>query len=579
MTSETRSLCKRSRFLGIAGTLLLALWLTTATASPAQTFNVLHNFDGTDGANPGTTLVQGRDGNFYGVTGGWLGEGGGGAYGDGTVFKITPTGKLAVLHNFNGTDGTGPNGPLILATDGGFYGTTVWGGHPPTCSQAVGCGTVFKITAAGDLTTLYNLCSETNCADGAWPTGGLIQATDGNLYGTTNVGGANGNGTVFKITRAGGLTTLYSFCSRTNCTDGYGPWAGLIQATDGSFYGTTMAGGANTACSNQWSQTGCGTVFKITRAGKLTTLHSFDGSDGATPFGGLVQAADGNLYGTTGLGGASNAGTVFKITPAGTLTTLHNFDGTDGNWPTAGLIQASDGNFYGTTEQGGVAPNSTGTVFQITPAGILTMLHNFKNDGSEGGRIWAGLLQATNGTFYGAAMYWAAYGDGSVFSLSTGLGPFATFVLDSGKVGWTAEILGQGFTGTTGVSFNGTPSTSFIVKNDTYLRATVPAGATTGPVTVTTPSGTLTSNVPYRVRPTIIGFNPTSGTVGTQVIITGVSLTQTEKVNFGGVHASFTVNSDTQVTATVPSGAKTGKIAIVTAGGKTWSMQDFTVTQ
>lgn len=192
MTHAIKSLFKRSGFLGIGSALILAIWLATAIASPAQTFNVLFSFNGTDGANPGTSLVLGRDGNFYGVTGGWLGEGGGGgAYGDGTVFKITPTGELAVLHNFNGTDGTGPNGPLILATDGNFYGTTVWGGHPPTCSQAVGSGTVFKITAAGDLTTLYNFCSETNCADGAWPAGGLIQAVDGNLYGTTSVSGAN----------------------------------------------------------------------------------------------------------------------------------------------------------------------------------------------------------------------------------------------------------------------------------------------------------------------------------------------------------------------------------------------------
>ena len=262
------------------------------------------------------------------------------------------------------------------------------------------------------------------------------------------------------------------------------------------------------------------------------------------------------------------------------MTTLHGFDGGDGAWIAAGVIRATDGNFYGTTEQGGVAPNSTGTVFQITPGGTLTTLHNFNNDGSEGGRIWAGLLQATNGTFYGAAMYWAAYGDGTIFSLSTGLGPFVTFVRDSGKIGWKAEILGQGFTGTTAVSFNGTPAAGFTVKSDTYLLATVPADVTTGPATVTTPSAILASNVPFRVRPTILSFSPTSGPVGTQVTITGVSLTQTTKVGFGGVPAiDFTVNSDAQVTATVPSGAQTGKIAITTAGGKTWSTGAFTVTQ
>ena len=167
---------------------------------------------------------------------------------------------------------------------------------------------------------------------------------------------------------------------------------------------------------------------------------------------------------------------------------------------------------------------------------------------------------------------------GTVFSLSTGLSPFVSFVRGTAKVGKIIEILGQGFTGTTGIPFNGTAAV-FKVKSDTYLRATVPAGATTGPVTVTTPGGLLTSNIPFRVRPQILSFSPTSGPVGTPVTITGVSLTQTTKVHFNGVSASFTVNSDTEVTATVPRGAKTGPIAITAAGGKTWSTGVFTVTR
>lgn len=163
--------------------------------------------------------------------------------------------------------------------------------------------------------------------------------------------------------------------------------------------------------------------------------------------------------------------------------------------------------------------------------------------------------------------------------MSVGLGPLVTFVRGTADVGKTVEILGQGFVGSTGVSFNGTAAT-FKVKSDTYIAAIVPVGATTGPVTVATPSGTLTSNVPFRVRPQILSFNPTSGAVGTQVTITGVSLTQTIGVSFGGVPAtSFTVNSDTQVTATVPAGALSGHIGITTAGGRTWSTAAFTVTQ
>jgi uncharacterized repeat protein (TIGR03803 family) len=249
-----------------------------------------------------------------------------------------------------------------------------------------------------------------------------------------------------------------------------------------------------------------------------------------------VLATDGNLYGTTNIGGANGHGTVYQITQAGTLTTLYSFcsqaNCSDGADPEAGLLQATDGNFYGTTYHGG-------------------------NPTDCGG-----------------------FSCGTVFSLSTGLGPFVAFVRDSGKVGWNAEILGQGLSGTTAVSFNGIPAAGFNVKRDTYLRATVPAGATTGYLTVTAPGGTLTSNVAYRVLPQIISFSPTSGPVGTQVTITGVSLTQTNKVVFGGVPATdFTVNGDNQVTATVPTGAKTGKIVIVTTGGRTWSTQVFTVTQ
>ena len=203
--------------------------------------------------------------------------------------------------------------------------------------------------------------------NGRFPRGvSLVHGIDGNFYGTTESGGANNNGTfcsggcgtVFKITPGGTLTTLYSFCAQTDCTDGATPLGGVVQASDGNFYGTTTNGGAGNC------DMPCGTVFKITPGGTLTTLHSFSGMDGANPFGGVVQASDGNFYGTAFNGGPNNncnngCGTVFKITPVGTLTTLYSFctqiNCPDGANPYVGVLQANDGNFYGTTYQGGQA--------------------------------------------------------------------------------------------------------------------------------------------------------------------------------------------------------------------------------
>src|ERR1019366_9456144 len=283
------------------------------------------------------------------------------------------------------------------------------------------------------------------------------------------------NGTVFKITPSGTLTTLHSF----DDTDGAGP-GGLIQASDGNFYGTTWVGGAN----------GYGTVFKITPAGALTTLHSFDVTDGSYPFG-LIQATDGNFYGTTDHGGAySNCnlgcGTVFKITPAGTPTTLYSFDSTDGASP-GWMIQATDGNLYGITSEGGA--NGYGTVFSITPAGALTTLSTLYYYDPQ---PWQ-LIQATDGNFYGTAEDNGTYANGSVFRLSVGLGPFVKTEPSSGKVGAAVIILGTNLTGATSVSFNGTAAT-FTVVSSSEIQTTVPAGATTGTVTVVTPSGTLHSN-------------------------------------------------------------------------------------
>jgi uncharacterized repeat protein (TIGR03803 family) len=342
-------------FASVRWLMLATLWLCVSGSLPAQTFTTLYLFGG--GGNPDGRLVMGNDGNFYGVTAG------GPSRGNGMIFKITPSGTFTTLHSGGGEY----IGALVQGTDRDFYGTVLEGG---TFSE----GTVFKITPSGTLTTLHNFCSQSGCRDGILPSG-LVRASDGNFYGTTEQGGTNscvyggtnyGCGTLYKITPGGTLTTLYNFCSQSGCTDGQIPTGPLVQGTDGNLYGTTGAGGTG-PCSSA-----CGTIFKITTTGTLTTLHSFDLTDGAGPNGGLVQATDGNFYGTTSYGGTNNSncgsgscGTVFTMTPAGTLTTLHPFDYTDGANPEAALIQANDGNFYGTTD---------GTIFKITSSGTLTTL-------------------------------------------------------------------------------------------------------------------------------------------------------------------------------------------------------------
>jgi len=489
-----------------------------ATAVHPQTFTSLLSFDGTDGAGPITSVIQGTDGNFYGTTAG------GGSFSNGTVFQISSQlpYTLTTLYNFcsqaNCTDGAGAEGGLLLATDGNFYGTTYSGG-----ANGYG-GTVFSITPSGALTTLHSFCNLTNCADGGFPYyGSLVQGIDGNFYGTNGLYGAQQYGTVFKITPLGNSTTLYSFCRLTNCADGAAPLTGLVQASDGNFYGTTVAGGAN---SSPFCGVDCGTVFRITPGGMLTTLYSFcalqNCADGAFPLAGLLLAADGNLYGTTVRGGVmgncpsgsvQGCGTIFKITLSGALSTLYTFcaqgNCPDGADPYAALMQATDGNFYGTTFDGGA--NATGgTVFSITPSGVLTTLYSFCSlaNCADGADPYGGSLQqGTDGNFYGATTDGGLYdycltngnpGCGTLFSLSVGLGPFVATLPTSSVQGRPVTILGNNLTGSTSVTFNGTPA-SFQVVSNTEIKTTVPKGATTGAVRVTTPGGVLVSNTNFRI--------------------------------------------------------------------------------
>jgi uncharacterized repeat protein (TIGR03803 family) len=325
----------------------------------------LHSFAGDiEGQGP-VGLVQGSNGYFYGTTSA------GGPNWSGTVFKISTDGALTTLYSFTGgNDGGGPNG-LVQGSDGYFYGTTEEGGNGLSPDMwPSGNGTVFRISPNGALTSLYSFPGGD---DGANPSAGLVQGRDGNFYGTTEYSQVfnSGAGSMFKISTNGALSNLYSF---TGGNDGANPRAALVQGSDGYFYGTTEWGGTN----------GMGNVFKISTDGALTSLYYFGSVqdtnglplDGGGP-NGLVQGSDGNFYGTTVNGGTNGGnGTVFKISASGALTTLYSFTGgNDGGGPN-GLVQGSDGYLYGTTVNGGTN-GGNGTVFKISTDGALTTLYAF----------------------------------------------------------------------------------------------------------------------------------------------------------------------------------------------------------
>jgi uncharacterized repeat protein (TIGR03803 family) len=329
---------------------------TVFRVTPNGLLATLVSFNGANGSHPAAALVQGSDGNFYGTTA-FGGTGGN----NGTVFRMTPGGVLTTLISFNGANGSEPFAGLMQGSDGNFYGTTMLGG-------ADNFGTVFSITPAGALTTLASF----NGANGSFPFGGLVQGTDGSFYGTASYSsptGGYGPGTAFKLTPAGVLTPLVAFGG----PHGANPAAALVLGPGGALYGTTEYGG--NADLNRNYTGGFGSVFAMTPKGALTTLYSFSGTDGSYCVSGLVQGSDGSFYGTTAGGGVGGAGTVFKLSPRGAFTTLVAFNGANGNSPQAALIQGSDGNFYGTTTYGG--PGGAGTVFKMTPSGVLTTLVAF----------------------------------------------------------------------------------------------------------------------------------------------------------------------------------------------------------
>jgi len=443
----------------------LVLGTGSSAVLSAQTFNTLFSFDGdTTGANPVGRLTQGLDGNFYGTTSS------GGINFDGEVFKITPTGTYSILHTFSGQDGVGPGERLTLGNDGALYGTTPSGGSR-------GGGTIFKITTEGVFTTLHNF----DGSAGATP-GGLM-LMNGLFYGTRSSfeSGFPVYASLFTITPGGQFTTVRQY--------GLKLFPYFLIQRNGVIYGTSYGDGLNGS--------GNGSIIRMDTSGQIKVLHNFTGSEGSNPQG-LTLGSDGNFYGETEFGGAMNGlGTIFKVTPHGDLTTLHTFtlNGLDGSEPSGGLELGSDGALYGTTILSSQPGPDYGNIFRITTTGELTVLYGFPQFNDSSGYS---LVEGTNGTFFGTTYAGGANYSGSVFTLDNDLRAFVTIRPGYGTAGELVTIQGQGFTGTSAVSFNGV-ATNFRVVSDKLIRAQVPAGASNGVVVVSTSAGSLATRLPFAI--------------------------------------------------------------------------------
>jgi uncharacterized repeat protein (TIGR03803 family) len=517
----------------------------------------------TDACAPRGNIVQGRDGNMYGG-GAACGAGGSGG---GAIYKISPAGVESVFFNFPPQWTNCGGAGLTLGSDGNFYGACE-GGNPAT-----GMGSIFRLTPAGVFTDLHDFTGANGDSLPVYPP---IQGVDGNFYGVT------GNevqvcGNVYKLTPAGVYTNLHTFTFGSECHS-----SNLFQASDGNLYGTLAQ------CALPGS-VGC--VYKMSPAGVFKEIHGFSFTTGDNPCTGMIQGKDGKLYGATNQGAANGSGNIYKMTTPGIATDFHDFNNAtdascvNNSGPPVNLLQVADGSFYGVNPAFG--PNGNGGIYKLTSAGVFTAFL-FPNPPVDGNLPSSTLIQNTNGLVYGTTPSGGGGSggcpntcQGTFFSVATGDVPFVKLepTEKTGNVGASVGMFGQGFSNASVVKFGGVAATSVTLSGTTYLTAVVPAGALTAPVTVTTSGTKLTSSQTFKVLPTISGFTPTSGPVGTAVTITGTGLMQTTKVTFGGVAVTtFTVNSDTQVTADVPAGAKTGKIGITTKGGKVTSKTSFTVT-
>jgi uncharacterized repeat protein (TIGR03803 family) len=437
---------------------------------------------------------------------------------------------------FNGTNGEQPSS-VIQATDGNFYGTTTFGG--PALH-----GNVVRITPTGELSTLYDFCSRPHCLDGANPYTPPIVGNDGNLYGVTQMGGSDANGgagwgTVYKLTLDGHLTTLYAFCTGDlPCLDGLAPM-GIMQAADGTFYGTTYGGGEFDG----------GTLFKLTPSGKFSQVHNFCSSancaDGQWPVAAPIQGTDGNLYGLTSFGGKADAGILYDLTATGRFNVVHTFLCYDSSCNLGGqpnwIMQDVAGNLFGSTALGGAYDK--GTIFEITPNHQYVNLFTFSETSP------APLMRANDGNFYGVTD--GINGDGAIFQVTPSgtLNTLYTFTCCTGGEDPNSALF---------QAPNGYLYGSVLLYNGQWNGAVYNFNNNLSPLVQTV---------------------PTMGKVGKQIIILGNGLTGTSKVTFNGIAAKFTVKSDTYIAATVPVGATTGTVSVVTPSGTLNSNPQFVVTK
>jgi uncharacterized repeat protein (TIGR03803 family) len=469
-------LVSRKRISMTKRTLIILLGLVAMTInSPAQTFTTLVNLDTTTTGSSANLSLQGIDGNLYGTMSA------GGAYGHGTIFRMTPRGQLTTLYNFCATpncpDGAAP-GALLQAINSSLYGITGAGG-------AGGNGTVFEFTPAGEFKTLYSFCSDPNtCTDG-WGATTLVPAANGNFYGLTTQGSANcvwanTGGAFFEISPNGTFTVIAPICQQDG---GSLPPTLLAQGNDGDFFAYTYSDFL------AHSFVGSGAFYKITPQGSITGAWGMcvdkRCEELVHPMS-AIEVPSGDFWGTWR--GGSDGGGIFKFTEVGQFKSACSCPGVELT------VVGSDGNLYGSS-----AASAQGAVIEFTtPPATVTTIHNFEGTDGNGGTT---SLQDTNGDFYGLTYGGGAHSDGTIFRLSTGLSPFVAMLPSAGRSGSAVFIKGTGISGATQVTFNGVAA-KFVKASPSALKAIVPAGLS-GPVNieVTAPSGPLQGNVPFRVLP------------------------------------------------------------------------------
>lgn len=578
----------------IVPAMLALLFAGAIRPAQAQTYTPLYEF-GVGGlyetnSFPLGPLALGRDGNFYGTVQNPNGHSG--------IYMITPDGVATVLWWDTSPNYTQCLTGLTLGSDGFFYGTCQqWGGNGYVSG---GSGVVFRYDPSQGTNGFSVLYSWPECnTDGSLYPNGLTLGTDGNFYGTTigNTFCPDKLGSVFQVTPTGTFTTLYSFQGFGSDGDGEAPTGPLTLGADGNFYGTTPEGGNSTS--------NTGTVFQITLKGKIKYIYNFTNANGYYPAAGVTQGADGKWYGTTQSGGTYSAGTLFQLTTAGKIDFLHNFDYAvdDVSGPVNPLTLGTDGSLYGPANCYSWGCNAE-SLYKITTKGVFAVLYNgFTNPGGEcpdwsvtGCYLSSPMALHPNGTFYGTTMQGGVYegddtGHGVFYSLSTGLKPYIILQYPRGMISTSIGIFGVGFTDANAVSFHGVAA-DFTVVSDTYLTATIPAGATTGYVTVTEPSQTLTSAVKLTVladenpKPAITSLSPSSVVAGSAeftLTVYGTGFLNTSVVNWAGSPLATTYVSGTEISATIPAAdvAQSGTFKVTvtnpTPGGGTSGSSNLTV--